>query len=401
MKAIVLGVIGVLSLGCGATKETSTAPLIHGMKELKGEFLLGVGEHADGFALEDGTRVDILYEGNSTFGLLTKPGLRFNLPDSGTRYTSGLGYFELGSRDALVERIPGTRTSPAHLKVSLLAPSTKALLSVRDSSELVLQTLRSEGIGFNGYGWQAQGHLLDVVVYKEGDPWLVQATVSRHTGELRQLKSFKAILPTPDVARKTVENLYFQDAIVSEIEGSPDDVGNAQMLEKAFTECAIFSVPIWAHISISGGQTQIEHSGDYLEDSFEIGYLRKCTESVLQERDFDEVRFRVDFIYESTFVRTAHAGKSLVSSSLVNPSGYAEIGVIVESGSATTRNELRRAARSDWSALVGCGPRRTTYERVSPTLEFLPFSEAECLEEIVGRWKTSSADPAKFTLVVY
>ncbi len=395
----ILGFIGVLALSCGAPKGTTMAPLIQGITEFKGEFVLGVGEHADGFALEDGNRVDILYEGNSTFGLLTKPGLRFTLPDSGTVYTSGLGYFELGSRDALVERIPGTRTSPAHLKVTFLPPANK-LLSVQDSAEVVLQALRSDGVGFNGYGWQVRGHLIDVAVYREGDPSVVQGTVNRLTHELQKLQRVGVILPTPDIARKTVENLYFQDATVSQVHGSPGDVASAHMLEKVFSECAIFDIPVSAEVIISGGETKIEHSGDYPEDSFEIRNLRECTESVLGELDFHEVRFRVDFVYESTFVRTAHAGKSLVSTTLVNPSPDAEIGVIMESGSATTRNEIRRAARRDWSALMRCGKHRTTYERVSPGAEFNPFSEAECLTDIVSQWKTTSSEPAKFIVVI-
>lgn len=396
---VLIAILAAMSLSCG-TPSPSRVPLTQqDITPLKGEFLLGVGQHFSDFALEDGTRVEILYEGNSTFGLLTKPGLRFTLPDSTTRYTSGLGYFELGPRAALVERVAGTRTSPAHIKVSLMAPEVGALLPIKESAELVLQKLRSEGIGFDGYAWQLRGHLIEVVVYKEDDSWLLQASLDRLTGKILHMSSFQAMLPTGDIARKTVENLTFQDALVLDAQGKLKDVGGAQMLEKAFIECAIFSAPLSAFVSISNEDTQIENSGEYTQNSFEVRFLRECVGKVLAEQDFEDVSFRVDFVYESTFVRGSSPGKSPSLVTPINPTRDVEIAIIFENGSPTTRNEVRGFARRDWSQIASCGTRRTTYERTEGA-RFSPLSEADCLKGTLAQWVTTSQEPAQFTLVV-
>ncbi len=396
---VLIAILAAMSLSCG-TPSPSRVPLTQqDITPLKGEFLLGVGQHFSDFALEDGTRVEILYEGNSTFGLLTKPGLRFTLPDSSTRYTSGLGYFELGPRAALVERIPGTRTSPAHLSVSLMAPKEVALLPIEESAELVLEKLRTQGIGFDGYAWQRRGHLIEVVIFKENDIWLLMAALNRLNGEIQHLRSFQAMLPSAEIARKTVENLDFQDATVRDAQGSPGDIGGAQMLEKAFSECAIFETPTSAYVSISGSNTEFDYAGDYAENSFEIRFLRECVGKVLAEQDFSEVSFRVDFVYESTFVRSSSPGKSPSSVTPINPTRDVEIAIIFENGSPTTRNEVRGFARRDWSQIASCGTRRTTYERTEGA-RFSPLSEADCLKGTLAQWVTTSQEPAQFTLVV-
>lgn len=396
---VLIVILAALSLACGTTSRSQDPLTQEGINPLKGEFLLGVGQHFSEFALEDGTRVEILYEGNSTFGLLTKPGLKFTLPDSSSHYTSGLGYFELGQHTALVERVAGTRTSPAHLQVSLMPPKDGALLPTKESTELVLQKLRSEGIGFDGYAWQLRGHLIEVVVYKEDDIWLLQASLDRLTGKIQNLRSFQAMLPTGDIARKTVENLYFQDALVLDAQGSPEDIGGAQMLEKAFSECAIFETPTSAYVSISGSNTQIDYAGDYAENSFEIRFLRECVDKVLAEQDFSEISFRVDFVYESTFVRSSSPGKSPSLVTPINPTRDVEIAIIFENGSPTTRNEVRGFARRDWSQIASCGTRRTTYQRTEGA-SFSPLSEADCLKGTLAQWVTTSQEPAQFTLVV-
>lgn len=392
-------ILAALSLACGTTSRSQEPLTQEGINPLKGKFLLGVGQHSNELALDDGTRVEILYEGNSTFGLLTKPGLKFTLPDSSSHYTSGLGYFELGQHAALVERVAGTRTSPAHLQVSLMPPKVGALLPTKESTELVLQKLRSEGIGFDGYAWQLRGHLIEVVVYKEDDIWLLKASLDRLTGKIQSLRSFQAMLPTGDIARKTVENLYFQDALVLDAQGSPEDIGGAQMLEKAFSECAIFETPTSAYVSISRSNTEIDYAGDYAENSFEIRFLRECVDKVLAEQDFSEISFRVDFVYESTFVRSSSPGKSPSLVTPINPTRDVEIAIIFENGSPTTRNEVRAFARRDWSQIVSCGTRRTTYQRTAGS-DFFPLSEAGCLNDTIAQWVTTSQGPAQFTLVV-
>ena len=385
-----------LVLGCESTRHVEPPALTSEVGNLGGAFSLGVGEHADGFVLHDGTKVDIVFEGNSTFGLLTTPGLRFTLPDGTSTLTSGLGLFELGDRRVVVERVPGTLMSPAHLKVFF---DSEPLLSIKESTELALENWRDEGIGFSGYGLQHRGHLLDVIVYKSGDLWLSRATVDRRTRQLRHVKSFQAMIPTADIARKTVENLYLQEATLSQLEGSATDKSNVEVLEASFSECAIHSVPIWADVVIRDGQISVSHSGDYPEDSFEIRALRECIEKVLQERDLSDIRFRVELRYESTFVRVEQPGKSPSQVSPLNPSRHAEIGLFFEFGSATTRNEIRRAAREDWTLLLKCGSHRVVYSRAEDAI-FYPSSDSPCVTDIVSQWNTTENEPTEFTLVL-
>lgn len=375
-------------LGCQTTSPMPPKPesrLVPQTAVVSGDFVLGM--ESDTLKLSDGTTIELIYEGSSTTGLLTHPGLRWTRPKLPDDLTGGLGLFYVHERPVVVERIEGDFKTPPHLRIKIGLPhETWTLMPVQDAVQMAVKRVQDEGIAYSRYSWNETGNKLNLLLHHNDSDQVIWLVVDRFHQEIDAIKKYTVPNILGLSAHAVVTKQSNTHVVVNATEGTRDARRALSLIQNNFAECSMENRPTEVDVVVDDYGNSIFFEWD--ENTFGKfqATFKACFEDILNEVELEPVTFQIQFKQQKTIVEQEFLGHGKPSIQIARGS---PVTVKVTTANPQTRQELRQMARAHWQTLLTCQTEGLSLKgKITQDGTFLNNRPVKgCLADIVSTWK--------------